>query len=59
MTLRELGWPALAALLLALAVAILAATSSNLALTFYKFWWLSALGAAITMVAAWRSRPSK
>ena len=56
MSARELGWPTLAALLLALAVAILAVTSSDPAFAFYKFWWLPAFGIAFTILACWRSR---
>jgi len=56
MTVREPGWPTIAALLLALATAILAVSSENLALAMYQWWWLPAAGVAATIFAAWRDR---
>ncbi len=58
MTMRELGWPTLTALLAALAMAVVAATSpeGDLTFTFYKIWWLPVLGLAVTIFAVWRSR---
>ena len=55
MTLREVGWPTLIALLLALAVAAVAVTASDLTFTFYRFWWLPTLGIILTVFAAWRN----
>ena len=56
MTIRELGLPTLAALLLALGVVVVAAASDDLAFTFYRFWWLPVFGMAVTLFAAWRTR---
>ena len=56
MTLREVGLPTLTALLIALAVAVIAVTSDDLTFAFYRLWWLPALGIAVTLFAAWRSR---
>ena len=57
MTVRELGWPAIAALLLALATVIIAVTSSNLAFAFYHWWWVPALGAAVDLLGEHHGEP--
>ena len=56
MTIRELGWPTIIALLLALATAIVAVSSDSLAMAMYRWWWLPVAGIAATILAAWRDR---